>query len=87
MAFFFIFDIDEDIIQIYNNKNIKLFRKNLINIALENCQSDNQPIGYYLILKIAISDLKNDFLLISFANSHLVIGTYEVELDKPPSLL
>ena len=31
-----IFEIDQNYMQIYNNKNIKFFSKNLINITLEN---------------------------------------------------
>ncbi len=36
MAFFLIFDIDENVIQIYNNEDIKLFYQNLVDIALES---------------------------------------------------
>ena len=39
MSFFFIFDIDKDVIQIYNIKNITLFCKNFDDIFLECCQS------------------------------------------------
>ena len=39
MAFFFVFGIDEDIIQIHNDKDIEFFRKNLIDVALEYCRS------------------------------------------------
>ena len=39
MAFSLIFDVDKDIIQIHNNKDIEFFRKNLIDIALKCCQS------------------------------------------------
>ena len=35
----YILDIDKDIIQINNNKNIKLLSQNLINITLEACRS------------------------------------------------
>ena len=41
MTFSLIFNIDEDVIQIYNNKDIKFFYKDLVNIALENYQSIN----------------------------------------------
>ena len=37
MAFCFIFSIDENVIPIYNDKNSKLFCKNLIDIALVGC--------------------------------------------------
>ena len=37
MAFSFVLGIDEDVIQIYNNKDIKLFYKDFVNIALGSC--------------------------------------------------
>ena len=82
MTFFFVFDIDENVIQIYNDKNIKLFCKDLNNIALEGCQSISQLKEHYLILKITISTLESCFPLIFFANSYLIIGTYEIKLGK-----
>ena len=75
-----------DIIQIYNDKNIEFFRKNLINIALECCWSIGQSKKYYLIFKMAVSGPESSLSLISFANFHLVIGTAEVELGKLPCL-
>ena len=86
MAFALIFGVDEDIIQIYTDKDIEFFRKNLINVALEYYQSVGQSKKHYLIFEIAISGLKSSFSLISFANSQPVIGPSEVELDKLPCL-
>lgn len=37
MVFFFIANINKNVILIYNYKNIKLSNKNLINIFLKNC--------------------------------------------------
>ena len=84
MAFALIFGVDEDIIQIHNDKDIELFRKDLIDVVLECCWSVGQSKKHYLIFKMVVSGLENSFLLISFANSHPVIGTGEVELGKPP---
>ena len=87
MTFFFNFDIDKNVIKIHNNKNIKFFCKDLINIALESCQNIDQPKKHYLIFEITISNLKSYFLFISFPNSYLMIDTYEIILGKPSSLL
>ena len=70
----------------YNNKDIKLFCKDLINIALENCRSVGQSKRYYLILKVTLFGLESRFPLIFFTNSHPMIGTGEIKLGKPPSL-
>ena len=84
MAFALIFGVDEDIIQIHNDKNIKFFRKDLIDVALECCQSLGQFKRYYLIFEMAVSGPESSLLLISFTNSHPVISTSKVELGKPP---
>ena len=81
-----ILGVDEDIIQIHNDKDIKFFRKNLINVALECCRNVGQPKRHYLILKVVVSDPESSLSLISFTNSYPVIGTGEVRLDKPPCL-
>ena len=86
MAFTFIFGIDEDIIQIHNDRDIEFFRENLIYIALECCQSVGQSKRHYLIFEMAISGPKSSLLLISFTNSHPVIGICEVKLGKPSCL-
>ena len=86
MVFYYIFDTDENIIQIHNNKNIKFFCNNLINIALKICRRINQFIKHYLIFKMAISDLESYFLLISFINSYPVIESSEIKLNNLPDL-
>ena len=85
VAFFFVFGVDKDIIQIHNNKDIKRFRKDLIDIALEYCRNVGQFKKYYLILEMTVSSPESSFLLISFVNSHPMIGIGEVKLGKPPS--
>ena len=51
VAFSFILSIDKDIIKIYNDKYIELFRKNLIDIALEYYQSVAQSKRHHLSKK------------------------------------
>ena len=79
LAFLLVVSVDKDIIQIYNDKNIKFFYKNLINIALERYRSIGQSKWHYLILKVTISGPDSSFSLISFANSHLMLNTGEIE--------
>ena len=86
MAFSFVFGVDKDIILIHNDKNMELFRKNFMNIALKCCQSVDQSKRHYLIFEVTVFGAKNSFPLIFFANFYLVIGTGEVKLGKLPSL-
>ena len=86
MAFSIVFDLDEDIIQIYNDKDIKLFCRNFFDIVLEDCRSISQPKRHYLILKMIVFGPKSCFPFIFFANFHPVIVIYEVKLSKLPCL-
>lgn len=69
-----VFSVDQDIVQIYDHKDVKLFGEDLIDIALEASWSIRKSKRYDLILKMAVSGLKNSFLFIVFLNSHLMIG-------------
>ena len=86
LAFALIFGLDEDIIQIHNDKDIEFFRKDPIDVALECCRSVGQSKRHYLIFEVVVSIPESSLPLISFANSHPVIGTGEVKLGKPPYL-
>ena len=80
-----IFSVDQYIIKIYNNKNIKLFSQNLVDIFLENDRSIKEAKGYDLIFKMRVLDQKISLLLITFTNPYLIIGVHQVQLDEPPS--
>lgn len=83
---FFIFSIDENVVQIYNNKNRKLFYDDLVYIALERDQYISQSIRHSVILEIAIVGFEGCFLLIAFLNPHLEINICEIKLNKTLSL-
>ena len=63
-----IFNIDPNIIQIYNNKNIKIFYKKFIDIVLKYSQSIKKTKKYNLIFKIIIFDPKSYFSFFTFIN-------------------
>ena len=87
ITFSLVFGVDENIIQIYNDKDMEFFRKDFIKVALEYCRSVGQSKRHHLIFKVAVSSPKSSLPLIFFANSHLVVSTGEVELDKLLCLL
>lgn len=75
-----IFDIDQNIVQMYNGKNVKLFYMNLIDIILEIGWYVGKSKKYDLILELVIPDLKNGFLFITFSNSHQMVGNNQIQL-------
>ena len=74
MFFSFIFDIDENVIEVYYHKDVKLFYQNLIDVVLKRSWYISQFKRYHLIFKIAITGLETYLLFIFFSDSYLMIG-------------
>ena len=77
-----IFNINKNIIQIYNNQNIELFYQDSINIALKTNQYILQPKYYHLVFKTAILNFKSYFLFSILIDFYLIIDIYLIKLDK-----
>lgn len=85
--FFFYCSINKDIIKVYNDKNMKFFRKNLNDIILKNNWYIFLTKKYYLILKVVILDLKRNFSCDFFEYFYLIINIDKIELNKLFNLL
>ena len=83
MKLSYIFSIDQDIVQVHYNKNIKLFSKNLINIALKTSGCVGKAKEHHLVLEVAVFDAESRLLLVTLSNSHSMIGTNKIQLGKP----
>ena len=77
-----IFGVNQDVIQVHNDEDVKLLRKDLVDVPLEACWCVCQTEKHHLILEVAISSPERCFPLVSFADFHLVVCTGEVELCK-----
>lgn len=77
-----VFGIDQNIIQIHVNKDIKFLNKNLVNIILKTSWCIKKTKKQDLVLKVTVSGTKGCFLLITFSNSHPMIGTNEIQIYK-----
>lgn len=86
IAFSPIFSKDKNIIQVYDNEDIKLLYQNLINIILKSVQYIGQSKRHYLVLKMAIAGFENRILFFAFLNPLLIIDIGEIKLDKVSSL-
>ncbi len=82
MKLFKILSIDQDIVQVYYNKDIKLFSENLIDVVLKADGCVRQAKEHYLVLKVAVSGMKGCLLLITFSNLCLMVNTSEIQLGK-----
>lgn len=75
-------NIDQNIIQVNNNKDIQLSYQYFIDISLQVCLCAGKTKWYHLILKMIICGIKSCFSHVFFANSHLVISTCWIKLGK-----
>ena len=82
MSLAWVFSINEDIIEINNNKNVSLFGKDLVNVILKAGQYIEKPKKHYVVLKVAVSSAKSYFPFNAFFNPHIMLTTYEVGLGK-----
>ena len=77
-----VFGIDEDVIEVNNDKNIEFLGQDLINISLEADRCVGQPKKHYLVLKVAVSSLESRLPFIALFYPHFMVSTHEVELGE-----
>ena len=77
-----VFGVDEDVIEINNDKDIEFLGHDLINIALEAGRCVRQPKRHYFVLEIAVSSLESRFPFIALFYPHPMISTCEVKLGE-----
>ena len=82
MSLAWVLFIDEDIIEINNDKNIKFLGQDLVNIALEASWCVRQPKKHYLILEMAVSSPKSRFLFIALFYPYSMVSACEIELGE-----
>ena len=73
-----VFGIDQDIVQIYNNKDIKLLSKDLIDVALKGGRSIIKSEKHNLIFKMAVSGPKSCFPFIAFTDSYPIVRISQI---------
>ena len=82
MSLVWVLSIDEDVIEVNNDKNIEFLGQNLVNIALETGRCAGQPKKYYLLFKVTILSLESRLLFIVLFYPNLIVSICEVELGK-----
>ncbi len=86
MLFAFALSVDEDVIKVHYDKNVKLLCQDLVNVALECGRCIGQSKRHHLVFKIAIAGPKGRLLFIAFFDPHLMIGIGQIELGEMLSL-
>ncbi len=85
MLFTFVLGIDEDVIEVHYDKNVKLLYQDLVNIALEYDWYVGQSKRHHLILEMAIPGLKGYIPFIIFPNPHSMVGISQIKLGETSS--
>lgn len=73
-----VLDTDQNVIQIYYNKDIKLFNKNPIDIALKTVKYIKKFEEHHLVLKVIIFNTKNHLSFVTFLNPYPVIDIDDI---------
>ncbi len=68
MGLFWILSIDQDIVQIYYNKDIKLFSENFVDVALKTDGCIGKTKEHYSVLEVAVSCAKDYLPFVTFLN-------------------
>lgn len=82
-----VFGINQDVIQIHNDKNIKFLDKDLINVALKDGRGIGKSKKNDLILQIAVLGLEDYFPFGTFTNSYPVVCIFQIQQSKMLGLI
>ena len=82
MSLAWVLGVDEDVIEVNNDENIKFLGQDLVNIALEAGRCVEQPKKHYLVLEIAVSSLESRLPFIALFYPYPLVSIFEVELGE-----
>ena len=77
-----VLSVDEDVIEVNNDEDIKFLGQDLVNVALEAGRGVGQPKRHYLVLEVAVSSPESRLPFIALFYPHPMVSTCEVELGK-----
>ncbi len=66
--------IDQNVVQIHDNKDVKLLSEDLVNIPLEASRCVGKTKKHDLILEVAVLSSESSLPFIPFSNPHLLVG-------------
>ena len=74
--------VNQDVIEVNNDENIKLFDQDFVDISLEATGGIEKTERNNLILEIAVLHLEGCFPLVALLNFYLMISVCQVSLSK-----
>ena len=80
-----IISVNQNVVQIHNDKNVELLSKNLIDKSLEAYKYVDSLEKHHLVLGVTVLNPECGLLLDLFVYSYSKVCTDEISLDKLPS--
>ncbi len=72
--FSLVLSINENVIKVYNNKDVELLCQDLVDVAPESGWYIGQSKIHYLVLKVVIADFQSCLQFMAFSDPHPMIG-------------
>ncbi len=85
VLFAFVLGVDEDIIEVYFDKNVELFCQDLVDITLKRGRRVGQSKRHDLIFEITIAGLEGRLPFVAFPDPYSMIGISQIELGGASS--
>ena len=77
-----IISVDQDVIQIHNDEDVELLRKDLVDVPLKACWGVRQTERHHLVLEVTVSSPERGLPFVPLSDSHSMVGTGKVELGE-----
>lgn len=74
LYFCLVFNVNNNVIELHNNRNVKLLCQDFIDVALKYGQSIGQTEKHYLVLGVAVLSFEVCFSFVVFSNSHPIVS-------------
>ncbi len=85
MLFAFVLGVDEDVIEVHYNENVKLLCQDLVDVILKCGRCIGQTKGHHLVLKMAIMGPEGHLLFVAFPDPHSMVGIGQIKLGETSS--
>ncbi len=85
VLFAFVLCVDEDVIEVHYDKNVKLLCQDLVDVTLKRSRRVDQSKRHDLIFEVTIAGPEGRFPFIAFPDPHLMVGIGQIELGETSS--
>ncbi len=85
VLFAFVLGVNEDVIEVYYDENVKLLCQDFVDVALKRGRYIGQSKRHNLIFEVTIAGSEGRLPFIAFPDPHLMVGIGQIELGETSS--